>query len=50
MALEATQVELSDLNPHLNDMPYSGGYNFLWGDPKYDHHSEDNTPEQNKML
>jgi hypothetical protein len=42
----ATLEEVQDLNPRLNE----GGYNYLWGGLEYDHHSKDNTPEQNKLL
>jgi hypothetical protein len=41
-----TLKEAHNPNPHLDE----GGYNFLWGEPEYDHRSEDNTPEQNQML
>ena len=41
-----TLEEVQDPNPCLD----KGGYNYLWGGPEYDHHSEDNTPEQNKLL
>jgi hypothetical protein len=26
------------------------GHNYMWGQPEYDHRSEDDTPEQNEML